>query len=181
DFLLRECERSYPFKYLSIVRRSTFKSRANWLLLIFILELSISKFNFGKSSSPLISISVLISICICIIFTPKILCITNHLLYILIQSFMYIVRVSFIQKINFNSVSEKANVSKSWLYKKKDIRNRIETLRGMQISELIPRKQSKSPRSEEVLIRTLKSRIKALEDENKQLKDQVQKLYGKLF
>src|SRR5699024_11195558 len=96
DFLLRECERSYPFKYLSIVRRSTFKSRANWLLLIFILELSISKFNFGKSSSPLISISVLISICICIIFTPKILCITNHLLYILIQSFMYIVRVSFI-------------------------------------------------------------------------------------
>src|SRR5699024_4851297 len=87
---------SYPFKYLSIVRRSTFKSRANWLLLIFILELSISKFNFGKSSSPLISISVLISICICIIFTPKILCITNHLLYILIQSFLYIVRVSFI-------------------------------------------------------------------------------------
>src|SRR5699024_9719830 len=85
-----------PFKYLSIVRRSTFKSRANWLLLIFILELSISKFNFGKSSSPLISISVLISICICIIFTPKILCITNHLLYILIQSFLYIVRVSFI-------------------------------------------------------------------------------------
>lgn len=85
------------------------------------------------------------------------------------------------EKINFNSVSEKANVSKSWLYKKKDIRNRIETLRGMQIRELIPRKQSKSPRSEEVLIRTLKSRIKALEDENKQLKDQVQKLYGKLF
>ena len=61
------------------------------------------------------------------------------------------------------------------------IRNRIETLRGMQIRELIPRKQSKRPRSEEVLIRTLKSRIKALEDENKQLKDQVQKLYGKLF
>src|SRR5690625_3903361 len=85
------------------------------------------------------------------------------------------------EKINFNSVSEKANVSKSWLYKNKDIRNRIETLRGMQISELVPRKQSKSPRSEEVLIKTLKSRIKALEHENKQLKDQVQKLHGKLF
>src|SRR5699024_4265314 len=85
------------------------------------------------------------------------------------------------EKINFNSVSEKANVSKSWLYKKKDIRSRIETLRGMQISELIPRKQSKSHRTEEVLIKTLKRRIKALEDENKQLKDQVQKLYGKLF
>src|SRR5699024_4970343 len=107
----RECERSYPFKYLSIVRRSTFKSRANWLLLIFILELSISKFNFGKSSSPLISISVLISICICIIFTPKILCITNHLLYILIQSFMYIVRVSFIQAQSIKDISKDCRVS----------------------------------------------------------------------
>src|SRR5699024_5184059 len=85
------------------------------------------------------------------------------------------------EKINFNSVSEKANVSKSWLYKKKDIRNRIETLRGMQIRELIPRKQSKSPRSEEVLIRTLKSRIKALEDENKQLKDQDKNNIGRCF
>src|SRR5699024_11332567 len=64
------------------------------------------------------------------------------------------------EKINFNSVSEKANVSKSWLYKKKDIRNRIETLRGMQISELIHRKQSKSNRSEEVILMTLHRCIK---------------------
>ena len=85
------------------------------------------------------------------------------------------------EKINFNSVAQKANVSKSWLYKQKDIRNRVETLRGMQISELVPRKQSKSPRSEDVLIKTLKNRIKALEEENKQLKDQVQILHGKLF
>lgn len=47
---------------------------------------------------------------------------------------------------------------------------------------MIPHKLSKkSTRSEEVLIKTLKGRIKALEEENKQLKDQVQKLYGKLF
>lgn len=85
------------------------------------------------------------------------------------------------EKINFNSFAQKANVSKSWLYKQKDIRNRVETLRGMQISELVPRKQSKSPRSEDVLIKTLKNRIKALEEENKQLKDQVQILHGKLF
>lgn len=51
----------------------------------------------------------------------------------------------------------------------------------MQISELVPRKHSKSPRSKEVLIKTLKSRIKVLENENKQLKDQVEKLHGKLF
>ncbi|PGQ83973.1 transposase [Bacillus anthracis] len=85
------------------------------------------------------------------------------------------------ERINFNSVAHKANVSKSWLYKQKEIRTRVETLRGMQINELAPRKTSKSPRSEDVLIKTLKSRIKALEEENKLLKDQVQKLYGKLF
>lgn len=85
------------------------------------------------------------------------------------------------EKINFNSVAQKASVSKSWLYKQKDIRTRIETLRGMQISELVPRKQSKNLRSEDSLIKTLKIRIKALEEENKQLRDQVQKLHGKLF
>ncbi len=78
------------------------------------------------------------------------------------------------EKINFNTVAQKANVSKSWLYKQKEIRIRVETLRGMQINELIPR-------SEDVLIKTLKSRIKALEEENELLKEQVQKLYGKLF
>jgi len=60
------------------------------------------------------------------------------------------------EKINFNSVAQKANVSKSWLYKQKDIRTRIETLRGMQISGLNPPNPSKSVRSEEVLIKTLK-------------------------
>lgn len=85
------------------------------------------------------------------------------------------------ERINFNSVAQKANVSKSWLYKQKEIRTRVQILRGMQISELAPRKPSKSVRSEEVLIKALKNRIKALEEENKQLKDQVQKLHGKLF
>src|SRR5699024_594593 len=128
DFLLRDCERLYPFKYLSIVRRSTSKSRANWLLLIFILELSISKFNLGKSSSPLISIFVLISICICIIFTSKILCMTNHLLYILIQSFLYIVRVSFI----YNDAKRcKSNTPVSiWTYFYPLVKNRNIDLMG---------------------------------------------------
>ncbi len=85
------------------------------------------------------------------------------------------------EKVNFNSVAQKANVSKSWLYKQKGIRTRVETLRGMQISEVAPRKPSKSLCSEDVLIKTLKGRIKSLEEENEQLKDQVQKLHGKLF
>ncbi len=51
------------------------------------------------------------------------------------------------EKINFNSVAQKANVSKSWLYKQKDIRTRVETLRGMQISELTCPVTSKSKKS----------------------------------
>lgn len=46
----------------------------------------------------------------------------------------------------------------------------------MQISELSPRKTSKSVRSEEVLIKTLKNRIKALEEENKQIKRSSSKI-----
>ena len=82
------------------------------------------------------------------------------------------------ESFNFNSVAQKANVSKSWLYKQKGIRTRVETLRGLQISEIAPRKPSKSPRLEDVLIKTLKSRIKGLEEENEQLKV---RLHGKLF
>ncbi|KAA6466186.1 MULTISPECIES: DUF6262 family protein [Bacillus cereus group] len=85
------------------------------------------------------------------------------------------------ERINFNSVAQKSNVSKSWLYKQLDIRTRIETLRGQQISACKPKKYTKSVRSETMLIQTLKSRIKVLELENRQLKEQVQKLYGKLF
>ncbi len=85
------------------------------------------------------------------------------------------------EKINFNSVAQKANVSKSWLYKQKDIRTRVETLRGMQISELTPRRTLVKALLQGHVIKTLKSRIKALEEENERLKDQVQKLHGKLF
>lgn len=36
--------------------------------------------------------------------------------------------------INFNSIAKEANVSKSWLYKEHDIRQRIESLRERQIT-----------------------------------------------
>ncbi|HIA6892293.1 TPA: DUF6262 family protein, partial [Staphylococcus aureus] len=39
----------------------------------------------------------------------------------------------------------------------------------------------KNKKSEEILIKTLKARIKELEEENGQLKNQVQKLYGELY
>lgn len=84
------------------------------------------------------------------------------------------------ETINFNSVSLRANVSKSWLYKNTDIRSRIEILRNQQIKKVLNPKK-KGSRSEEVLIKSLKERIKVLENENKDLKQQLEKLYGKLF
>ena len=84
--------------------------------------------------------------------------------------------------INFNTVAKEANVSKSWLYKERDIRKRIESLRKQQHNHLSTRPVTKkSSRSEEVLIKTLKMRIKELEGENTKLKNQIQKLYGELY
>ena len=55
--------------------------------------------------------------------------------------------------INFNSIAKEANVSKSWLYKEHDIRQRIESLRERQITSNVVSKPKKSSRSEEILIK----------------------------
>ena len=68
--------------------------------------------------------------------------------------------------INFNSIAKEANVSKSWLYKEHDIRQRIESLRERQITANVVSKPKKSSRSEEILIKTLKE-VMELEKENK--------------
>ena len=83
--------------------------------------------------------------------------------------------------INFNSIAKEANVSKSWLYKEHDIRQRIESLRERQITSNVVSKPKKSSRSEEILIKTLKRRVMELEKENKKLQNQIQKLYGDLY
>lgn len=83
--------------------------------------------------------------------------------------------------INFNSIAKEANVSKSWLYKEHDIRQRIESLRERQITANVVSKPKKSSRSEEILIKTLKRRVMELEKENKKLQNQIQKLYGDLY
>lgn len=83
--------------------------------------------------------------------------------------------------INFNSIAKEANVSKSWLYKEHDIRQRIESLRERQITSNVVSKPKKSSRSEEILIKTLKRRVMELKKENKKLQNQIQKLYGDLY
>ncbi len=48
-------------------------------------------------------------------------------------------------------------------------------------TENVISKPKKSSRSEEVLIKTLKTRVKELEEENIRLRNQIQKLYGDLY
>ncbi|PGS46042.1 DUF6262 family protein [Bacillus sp. AFS041924] len=79
------------------------------------------------------------------------------------------------EKINFNSVSAKSGVSKPFLYKYSDIRSRIETLR-MQEEKLDTPKQVKrnmTEQSKDVIIASLRKKIKHLEDENKKLREQL--------
>ncbi|MFU1903144.1 transposase [Bacillus cereus] len=85
--------------------------------------------------------------------------------------------------INFNTVANESNVSKSWLYKEESIRQRIVELRDCQINSLSQstKKRKRSLKSEEVLIKTLKVRIKELERENTHLKKQVEQLYGEVY
>ena len=86
------------------------------------------------------------------------------------------------EPINFNTVMKKAKVSKSFVYNNEDIRNRIETLRESQRG--IKPKQVKSKMtdsSKDILLVAKTKKIKVLEEENKQLKKELETLRGKLY
>lgn len=87
------------------------------------------------------------------------------------------------QKINFNSVSEFSGVSKTFLYKNKEIKKRIEELRGKQISKTMNQraKCDKTSKSKDIIIMAKDKKIKELESENKKFKEQLEVLRGKLY
>ncbi len=86
-------------------------------------------------------------------------------------------------KVNFNSVSEESGVSKAYLYTHPDIRERIETLRKQQEGLPSPKqvKHEMTEASKGVVIAAKNKRIKELEEENRLLKQELQKLRGKLY
>jgi len=79
------------------------------------------------------------------------------------------------EKINFNSVSAKSGVSKPFLYKYSDIRSRIETLRNQEENLDSPNqaKRNMTEHSKDVIIASLRKKVKHLEEENKKLKEQL--------
>lgn len=87
------------------------------------------------------------------------------------------------QMINFNIVCTKSGVSKSFLYKNLELRDRIERLRkqqiGLQSSKHLKRQTSDS--SKDVIIAVLQSKNEQLKKENKELKFQLQKYLNKIY
>ena len=86
-------------------------------------------------------------------------------------------------KVNFNSVSEASGVSKAYLYTHPVIRERIDTLRKQQEGLPSPKqvKREMTDASKDVVIAAKNKRIKELEEENRLLKQELQKLRGKLY
>lgn len=76
-------------------------------------------------------------------------------------------------KINFNSVSAESGVSKAFLYRNTKLRDQIETLRKQQegLPSIKQVKRNMSDASKDVIIASLRKRVKDLENENKELKN----------
>ncbi len=84
--------------------------------------------------------------------------------------------------INFNSVAKAANVGKTWLYKETDIKEKILKYRDKKSDLKIKTKASQlSSDSKEALLRMLQERVKQVESENRELKKQIEILYGQLM
>ncbi|WP_018753611.1 DUF6262 family protein [Paenibacillus sanguinis] len=85
--------------------------------------------------------------------------------------------------INFNSVSKESGVSKASLYNHKDIRQQIDSLRQQQSKAPTPMhlKREMSDGSKDAIIETLKRKIKTLESENKDLREQMKKAYAQVY
>ena len=90
--------------------------------------------------------------------------------------------------VNFNTVAKAASVTKSYLYAHQDVRERIEALRIKLGQERIERQwaaqqqqQARTDKTKEVLLEARDRRIKALEAENRKLREDLKVAYGKLY
>jgi predicted transcriptional regulator len=92
------------------------------------------------------------------------------------------------QTINFNTVAQTAQVTKSYLYAHQDVRERIEVLRTQQGKERLERQwaerqqhQTRTDKTKDVLLAAKDRRIKVLEEENRRLKEDLKTAYDKLY
>lgn len=87
------------------------------------------------------------------------------------------------EPINFNSVSSEAGVAKATLYNNHKLRDRIESLRHQQAQTLTPKqiKRKINESNKDAIIESLKRRIKKVEEENKQLRNQLKVVYADVY
>ena len=85
--------------------------------------------------------------------------------------------------INFNSVASESGITKKTLYNNKEIRERIEILRHQQSQVPTPAqvKREMDDNNKDAIIASLKRKIKRLEEENKELKEQVKINYADIY
>ena len=85
--------------------------------------------------------------------------------------------------INFNSVASESGVTKKTLYDNKDIRERIEILRHQQSQVPTPAQVNRemNDNKKDAIIASLKRKIKRLEEENKELKEQLKVNYAEIY
>lgn len=86
-------------------------------------------------------------------------------------------------RINFNSVAKASGVSKSFLYDDSTIRERIEQLRLINIDNEMNKRAryDKTSKSKDVVIAAKDRRIAKLEEENRNLKSENERLRGRLY
>jgi len=86
------------------------------------------------------------------------------------------------QPVNFQRVAAAAGVSPAWLYKHADVKARIVALRDQDRPRppVVPAHRA-SDASKEALLATFRQRVRALEEENRQLRQKVAVAYGQLY
>ena len=85
--------------------------------------------------------------------------------------------------ITFKAVAQTAGISTAWLYEHEAIKERIMHLRAQQAPKAqvkIPPREQASSASKDTMIAALRQRIQKLEQENRDLKQQVEVAYGLL-
>jgi len=83
-------------------------------------------------------------------------------------------------KINFNTVAKTAKVSIAWLYKERTISKRIRELRGIVYLRDTANSSDRITIDQEALVIKLRKKIKQLQMENRDLRRQLEVVYGEL-
>jgi hypothetical protein len=83
-------------------------------------------------------------------------------------------------ELNFRSVAARAKVSTAWLYGTKLLRNRIMSLRTVSPAAVGENRQYRQQLSHKRVVETLRLRIRTLEQINRELKEQIETVYGRL-